>query len=166
MTFQRSWQPPAPGSVREDRRRALERPERPLATRSVEYGPPVPDQSTPGPVSAALGRCPGQLDGTEQLVKVSVLLDARALAQLAQVLEYRRATGPISRSALVREAVAWLLVKESAWLLRTRNAEATRARRAADQQPRAVREQAARADTVADALAATRAHNSTRSPSP
>lgn len=53
-------------------------------------------------------------------VRIVVWLDAQAVDDLADIIAFRR--GRQSRSAVVREAVTWLLAKQAAWLLRERAA--------------------------------------------
>jgi hypothetical protein len=59
---------------------------------------------------------------------VVVWLDRRSLEELEVIIEYRH--GRKSRSAVVREAVDWLLTKEAGWLLRRRRQDELREREA------------------------------------
>ena len=68
----------------------------------------------------------------QRRIRVVVWLDAGSLERLETIVRHRR--GPRSRSAVVREAVGWLLAREAAWLLRQQAAEDGRRRREADLQ--------------------------------
>lgn len=88
--------------------------------------------------------------------RVVVWLDVDQVAALEAIVRHRR-PGPRSRSAVVREAVGWLLVREAVWLLRYHAAEAERAQREAELQaalavPRAERDAETNAQLVAAAL--------------
>jgi Arc/MetJ-type ribon-helix-helix transcriptional regulator len=64
-------------------------------------------------------------------VAVTVRIDAEQLRKLDAIVAYRRG-GAVSRAALVREAVEWMLAKEAGWLVWHEQREQQRRRREAE----------------------------------